>query len=763
MFARWGRFVFRHRRLVLAVSLVVLAASVVAMLNGGKLKDSNTDVTEAGRAAGIINGELAKAQPQGGSGFGLIFGSDRLTFTDPLFKVQVNAALARLKRDPRVTKITTPFDADVQPGLKTALESIDQRHVLVEVSLKDDLDVALGYYPELREKVQSPTLDVLASGGIAVQHDFNQFLGEDLKRAEYVSLPLSLILLLLVFAAVMAALMPVGVGAFTIIGGIAGVGLVARVTDVNQYAVNIVTLVGLGVSIDYSLFVVARFREELRQGRGTEEALERTMATAGRAITFSGLTVAIGLSGLLFYVGTFFTSLGIAGTVVVACAVFYSLTFLPAVLALLGPRVNLLRLPLPQPRDGAGFWHVLASWVMAHPLLVLVPTVAFIVVAGLPFRDMRLANGDITLLPLKAETRQAYELAFKQFPGRDQNFITVVADFPSGNPLSADHVGAVYDLSRRLARIPGVSNVQSIVDGPAGTTKAAYQALYAQPRAQLPADAQAALTAGTGAHITVLNVITASGRQSDAARNVVNAIRADRRVGDGTLLVSGFTAFDIDFIAYVLQQTPIAVAFILGVTYVVLFLLLGSVLLPLKAVVMNLLSLSASFGALVWIFQEGHFSDLLGFAPTSIDPTVPVLLFCIVFGLSMDYEVLLLSRMKEEFERGRSNRQAVAEGLERIGRLVSGAAGIMVAVFSAFALADVVLIKSIGLGMAIAVAIDATIVRALIVPATMRLLGDLNWWAPAPLARLQRRLGMGDGGSAAAGSGPIDVDLLHAG
>ena len=736
MFARWGAFVYRHKWPTLAMALMLLGASIFGVTHGGQFKNSQSDVGESTRANNLANAELTHTST--GTSFWLILGSHSLTADDPAFRSAVDEALAPLASDQRVTDVTTAFTA---PAAQSAsMISKDHHEIVAVVNLKDSEDAARIYYGDLRAKVHSDSLDITATNNVAVQHDFDTYLASDLKRAETVSLPLSLILLLLVFGAVLAALLPVSVGIFTILGAVGGVLVLARVTDVNQYALNVVTLVGLGVSIDYSLFVVSRFREELNAGATVEAALSRAMATAGRAVTFSGITVAIGLSGLLFYRQTLFTSLGFGGMFAVALAVVYALTLLPATLAILGTRINRLRLPLPRGREGQGLWHRLASAVMRRPLLVLIPTVGFILLAGLPFSQIRLAQGDITQLPARAESRHGADLLRSDFPSQDLNTIQVVVNFPSGNPLSSDHVGAVYDVSRRVASLPNVIHVDSIVDATPGLGRADYQRLYSGPASAQPAAIQQSLQQTVGQHVVLLDVRTGTQPTSDAARNLVTAIRAQPHAGDGEVLVTGFTAYDIDANAFVLNRTPLALGYIVVVTYVVLLVLLGSVVLPIKAVVMNLLSLSASFGALVWIFQQGHLSGFLNFTPSSIDPLVPILLFCIVFGLSMDYEVLILSRMKEEFERTGDNRHAVAEGLERSGRLVTGAAAIMVAVFVAFGLADIVLIKSIGLGMAIAVAIDATLVRALIVPATMRLLGNLNWWAPAPMARLYRRV-----------------------
>src|SRR5260221_11280318 len=520
--------------------------------------------------------------------------------------------------------------------------------------------------------------------------------------------------------------LPLGAGILTIVGGLAGTFFLNRFTDVSQYALNIVTLIGLGVSIDYSLFIVNRFRDELAAGESREDAIATTIATAGRAITFSGLTVAVGLSAMLFFQGTFLASMGAAGAIVVAVAVLYGLTFLPALLAVIGPNVNRLRLPRLMRNDGAldgrGFWHRLASWVMKRPVVVLVPTVGFLLVAGTPFLQLRLANGDVDMLPTPITARQGWDNLVANFAAQDQTTFSIVVSYPDGSPLTSSRIIDQYSLKQRIAAIPGVLHTTSIYDLDPSLGLSDYQAIYTGDRSQLPAAVQQELTATVGKHIVLITATTDAGSTSDASRAIVNAIRADRGVGDGgQVMVGGATAIDMDVINFITSQTPTAVIFVVLVTYLVLFLLTGSLVLPLKAVLLNFLSIGASFGALVWIFQEGHLANLLGVTPQSIDPSIPVILFSIVFGLSMDYEVLLVSRIHEEYVRTGDNTAAVASGLERSGRLITGAAAIMVTVFLAFGLAEVVIIKAIGIGLAIAVAIDATLVRALVVPAVMSL------------------------------------------
>ncbi len=747
MFAGWGRFVYRNRWATLIGSGVLLAISIVGLAMGGTLTSGGplTSNLEAARAGNLITSELGAAKQT--SNFSLIFKSDTLTVTDPAYKAAVTDALAPIQNDPRISNLTSPYNA-TNPRVAQAFTSRDGHEALVSIELTSSGQQSWKDYNDLRSKVHSSTLTVTGTGFVAINQAFNKTLESDLQRAEFVTLPVTLLLLLLIFATVIAAGLPLGVGLLTIVGGLGGTFLLNHFTNVSQYALNIVTLIGLGVSIDYSLFIVNRFRDELARGKTKEQAISTTMATAGRAITFSGLTVAVGLSAMLFYQGTFMASMGAAGAIVVAVAVVYALTFLPAMLSIIGPRVNSLRLPtLRRASSGPGFWHGLATWVMKRPIVVLVPTVAFLLIAATPFFQLRLANGNVDMLPSHVEARQGYDRLIADFPGQDQTTFNVVIKYPDGSPLTASRIADQFALDRRIAAIPGVLHTMSIYDLDPNLGVNDYTAMYSGDGSNVPAAARPLMASTVGKHIVLIQATTSAAVSSDQARNIVKAIRADQGVGDGgQVLVGGQTATDIDVISFIYGQTPWAVGTVVLITYFLLFLLTGSVVLPLKAVLLNFLSIGASFGALVFIFQQGHFSNILGFTPQSLDPSIPVILFSIVFGLSMDYEVLLVSRMHEEYVRLGDNTAAVASGLERTGRLITGAAAIMFAVFMAFGLAEVVIIKAIGIGLAIAVAIDATIVRSLVVPAVMRLLGDLNWWAPHPLRWLYDKVGIGEMG-----------------
>jgi len=730
MLERWGRAIHRIRWLVLASSALLLVVSIAVVIHGGTLTTGAIPSIESARATRVLAEELGVS---GESSFTVIFDSPTLAASDPTFVSAMEDAVEPWRRDPRVATVHTPSRRP--PPLDSPLLGRDGHSALAVVSLRAEFRTAATQYPSLRAQLAPCVLHTTFTGHLAFKSDLDAVLERDMRLAELLTGPLALVVLLLVFGSLVAAAVPVGVGALSVVGGMAAVMLLSRRTEVAQYAINIVSLVGLGVAIDYSLFVVSRFRDELADGADVATAVARTMASAGRAVLFSGLAVAIGLGGLLFYWGTYLASIGIAGSIVVGMSVVYSMTFLPALLSVLGRRIDAGRLPVRWP-EGRGAWSALARWVMSRPFLVLVPLLALLLGLGSPFLRLRMASADLSALPRSAEARRGFERLRRDFPDSVATRVAVVVRFPSSPVLTPERVGALHDWSQRVRRIADVTAVESVVDFDARMSRADMIALHQSRAAQFIPALAAGIQDSVGARCIVMAVRTNAAPTSDRARAIVRAIRRQRTVGDGALLVTGWTANDVDSTEYIVGRAPRAVGFVVVAMLVVLFLLLGSVLLPLKAVVMNGLSIAGSFGALVWVFQDGHLASVLGFEAAPIEPSLPVVLFCTVFGLSMDYEVLLLTRIHEEYLRTGDNAHSVAAGLERSGRLITSAAAIMIAVFSAFAFASVVLIKAVGVGMAVAVALDATIVRVLLVPATMQLLGRLNWWAPRGLARL---------------------------
>lgn len=716
----------RRPRTILAVCSVVLALAGVLLWQGGRLSAGTTEGIESDIAQRLIERELSYP---GDSSFVILFrGRDGLAPGDPRFTEALRAALAPLRADPRVRNVLAPDDAP--PLVIERLTAADAQAAMALVALRDEFSLAAAQYAEIRDAVRSDQLDIGFTGNLAFRHDLNVANGRDLLRAELISVPLALLVLLIVFRSAAAAALSVGIGALAVTTGIAIVTALSHVMDMAVYAINIASLVGLGVAIDYSLFIVSRYRDELADGASFDDALRTAMTTSGHAVVFSGVAVAIGLGSLLFFHGSFLASMGLAAGIVVALSVLAALTFLPAMLVVLGPRIDAGRLPLPQLLDTRGAWHRIATSVMRRPVLVLLPTLAFLLALGTPFVRLTMAAADVQTLPPGIAARDVFEELRVAFPDQVRNRIQIVARFPDGPALTPERVTALYDLGQRMLAFPGVVKFEGVVDSDPRLTREFFEADAEMPDDWLPPDALRMRRLVAGDSVALLTLLTDGPTASPEARALVRAVRADPRVADGTLLVTGATAHDLDISDFTFARAPWAIGFIIVVTLVALFILLRSVLLPIKAVLMNLLSITASFGALVWIFEDGNLAGLLNFEAGSIDPTVPTLLFCSVFGLSMDYEVLMLSRMREEYLKRRDNTWAVAEGLERTGRLVTSAALMMVIVFGAFALASVVVVKALGVSLALAVALDATLVRVLLVPATMRLFGDWNWWAP---------------------------------
>ena len=730
MFVALARVVSRHRPAVLAGALAILVLALLSVVRGGSLTSGTIEGTESARAAALVRGA---AGADTDTSVVALFSHATLAATDPVFESVLSLHLEKVSARPEVESVVSVLTAP--PQAQSRFVSHDGRTALVLVRLKGDEKAAVKAFPAVRDVLRSSPFTVAITGKPAFLTDLNTELEHDLLRAELLSFPLALIVLLWVFRTVIAALLPIVVGGLAVLAGVGAVLALSHHLDMAQYTLNVVSLIGLGVAIDYSLFIVSRFRAELEGGAGVEAALERTMDTAGRAVTFSGLAVAAGLSGLLFYRGSFLAAMGLGGAIVVAFSVLFALTLLPVILGWLGRRVDLLRVPLPPFGLRAGVWTRLAEWVMAHPLRVLVPTLGLIAFLGWPFLRLQTAGTDITALPEWTESRQGAAALARAFPEQSATRILVAVEFP-GDPFTPERIGALYDATRRWAKLPGVVGVESIVDLDPSVTRDQYVQLTTAPAAFLPPELALAQAAYLRGNVAVAQVLTPAPISSVEARRLVDVLRTDRAVGDGRALVGGQSASDVDSSAFVLDRAPLAVGLVVLVTLVALFVLLSSVVLPLEAVVMNFLSLAASFGALVWIFQEGHLRWLLHFQPGPLEPALPVLLFCTLFGLSMDYQVLMLSRMREGWMRHHDNRAAVAEGLEQTGSLITSAAAIMVAVFAAFALAKILVVKAMGVGMAIAVALDATVVRVLIVPATMRLFGNANWWAPRALKRL---------------------------
>jgi RND superfamily putative drug exporter len=750
MFARWGAFVYRFRRPVVLVTLALAVGSLMFASRAADELSSGGWLDRGSESASVIS-RLDSSFAAGRSSFVALFhGPQGADAAAPEFQGAIGSAMTRLKTDPRVVGVVGFAETGDRRFISTDGHAA---YAVVQLNLtnEESVDAIDG----LKEEISPPAgYTVQLTGYGPIGRDQTAQSEADLQRAETISAPLVLLILVAVFASLIAAGMPLLIAALAIPTTLGLVYFVAQRVEMSIYVLNISTMLGLALAIDYSLFIVSRFREELARGRTVGAAVEKAVATSGKAVAFSGFAVAVGLSGLLFMKAPALNSIGIGGSLVVLSSVFFALTFLPAVLGMLGPRINALSLRgllarfriVSATRQPGHRWERVAHAVMARPLLVLVPVLIFLLAAGTPFLRVKQAVPGAEVLPAGLESRDTYVAIQQQFPRGETTPVTILADV-QGDPTSQANALALARYAQALDALDGIDRVESpfsLRDPSTGEPMAPEQvaAIYAQPAEQRPPAIQAMLVSYVRGQTVRLDAVSPLDPASAAGTSLIPVVRSIVPEAGIRTAVGGSAALGHDFLAAQSERIPWAVGMTLVASAVVLFLLFGSVVIPIKAVVMTLLSVSASFGALVWIFQEGNLSNVLGFEPlgTTIAGN-PIIMFSVIFGLSMDYEVLLLSRIQEAYRRLGTNRESVAEGLARTASVITGAALIMVVVFAAFALADVITIKSIGVGMAIAVLIDATIIRVLLVPATMRLLGDWNWWAPGPLGRFAERLG----------------------
>ncbi|MGW4872378.1 MMPL family transporter [Streptomyces chartreusis] len=707
----WTRFVTARPRLSLLVALVITALAVLAgsgvadRLGSGGWEDPDAESTYATKA---LEREFPASQPN----LLLLVDAGDASVDDPAVTAEAQRLVSRLTGEKGVVGVGSYWQTK-----SPALRAEDGHEALIaaritgeEKQMGETLDRIA---PELRG-AHGP-VEVSVGGPVAVRHEMQTTIQEDLLRAEVIALPVTLVLLVMVFGSAVAALLPLGIGIVAILGTNAVLRGLTEFTDVSVFAMNLTTALGLGLAVDYALFIVRRFREELTGGAEPLAAVGTTLRTAGRTVLFSALTVAVSLAAMLLFPQYFLRSFAYAGIAVVLLAAAAALILLPAALVLLGHRVNaldlrkLLRRGRTKESDGAAAasegkgWARTANLVMRRAPFFALGTTAVLVLLGLPFLGVKFGTADDRQLPSSAESHVVQQHIRDGFPGSPGGGLEVLAE---GRATQAQYA----DYKQRIGALPEVLRV----DGP--------------------------LVKGESAYFTVLPKGEAV---DDPAQGLVGDLRATEAPFDTK--VTGAAAVLVDSKDAIAERLPLAAAFIAIVTLLLVFLLTGSVLIPIQAVVLNALSLTAMFGAVVWVFQDGHLSGLLGFtSPGSIETTLPVLMFCVAFGLSMDYGVFLLSRIKEEYDTTGDHEEAVRHGLQRTGGLITAAAVILAVVMVAIGTSRVTNTKMLGLGIALAVLMDAMIVRSLLVPAVMRLTGRATWWAPGPLRRLHDRFGLSE-------------------
>lgn len=732
MFSALGSFVYRRRGLVLLLAGLL---TVIAAVLGPAVTESvkSGGFADPGSESAAADALLEETFGRSAADVVVVYGSDAVSTDDPAFAQTVDAALDGLP-DGLALSALTPWTDGLPADVAASLLGSDGRSALAVLTLSGATEEARQAQVEgIEGAVAAPDgWSTEVGGSVVVMTEMQHLSESDIVRAEVFAMPVLIILLLVIFGGLVAALLPVTIGVVAILGALGLLRALTTVTDVSSFAVNVTTILGLGLAIDYSLFIVSRFREELARTDDVEAAISTTVSTAGRTVVFSGVTVLIAFAGLLFFPQMFLRSMGLGGMAVVLLDMLLAVTLLPALLAVLGRRVDAGRLPRSltarlaglrrgrgRGRDGARGWARVAAVVLRFPGAVVTASVALLVLLALPVLGLQVADGDARELPTASGPRLATERVAELFPGQSGTVVEVAVRSAAGVP----DPGQVGVFLAEVGALDGVLGAEVVAQS---------------------------------GEVTHVSVATDLLTDSSEARTLVSEIR-DVDAPTGTeVLVGGAAATSADSIRAIVATAPWTALFIAGVTLVLLFLALGSVVAPVKAVLLNVLSLAATFGVLTWAFVDGHLAGAAGFtAAGAVAPGNLVLVAVVAFGLAMDYELFLLSRIREAHLAGAGTREAITTGLVRSGSTITSAALLLVVVLAAMATSGVTFLKVVGLGLAFAVALDVTVVRALLVPATLALLGRATWWLPGPLRRVHDRFGVSEGeAGAVAEAGP---------
>ena len=720
----WGRAIYRRRRLVL------LAAVLFVMLAGVW----GTSIFARVQTAGGFNAPGSESQQEASlatSAFGrdagdvvVLYSSKTLNAASPAFRSAVIATMAALPHS-RAESYATYWSTGSRQFVSA---SGHETYAVIELAGASDT-TRQASYDAIKTQLAATGLQDQVGGVVPTNELINNQSTANIGRAESLSLPVLLILLLVIFGSLAAASLPLAIGAIGILGSFTALRLLTIVTGVSVFSLNITTILGLGLGIDYGLFLVTRFREELHKQDTVQDAVARTVATAGRTVLVSGVTVAVVLASLMLFPETILRSIGYGGVATVIIDMIAALTVLPALLAVLGPRVNALRIrrsvQRPPAAEASGGWYRLAHSVMRRPVLYAVPIVVLLLALGTPFLHVVWGGVDATVLPSSAAPRVVTNSLSRDFAGNPTAPIEAIIQFPGAITGSPARTAGVASYASRLGRIPGVSGAR---------------------------------VTGTRGDIARIDLSYLPAPYTPQARAIVGQVRDVAAPAGARTYVGGQTAALADELSSIGHTLPWMALMVVLATFVLLFLAFGSVVLPVQAIVMNILSLSAMYGVMTWIFQDGRLSGLLGFTPDgTISPISPVLIFAIMFGLSMDYEVFLISRIRERYDVTGDNTSAIASGLQRTGGVITSAALLLIIVVGSFSTSSVTIIKLIGVAMIVALILDATLVRVLLVPATMRLLGPASWWAPRPLRQFYARYGIHEDNGPATGAPPRPV------
>lgn len=745
MFTKLGTFIAHHGRATLITSLVALSVAGFSGLGVFKnLSHDDNDFADKTSQSYQAFEAIEKDFSSNKSDLLLLFNArDGKKIDDPAVRAEIEKLIDDM---PSTMEVASYFQTNAERFV-----SKDRTQTFATVTIKEgDANEAIDL---LRNDLKSDLVEAYVGGTKALNHDVNQQVETDLAKAETISFAILAVLLVIVFRSFVAAALPLLLGGAAILGAFFVTDLLTHVAEISNYAINVIIMIGLGLAIDYSLFVVGRFREELRAGQEVNKALITTMATAGRTVFFSGLTVILSLLSLLVFPLGFLRSMGLGGSAAVLVAMIAALIILPALLRVLGHKVNALSFgSAKRDREAAkkgevvdeskSFWHKSGRLFMRHPFVAIVAVLCLLLFMGSPFLHAQFGLPDYRSLPQGSEARLVAEHLTNDF---DVQAAPIrIAFTASGDITTPENVAKLYDYTREIAKLDGVEKLDSAVNLPGNVTREQYQQLLAHPESAPGLDYL--LGSKVNSNVALIEVQYAGNPESSTTQKLVGTLRETTPPTGTAVLIGGQPAQLYDLIATLATYIPIGLAVIVVTLFVLLFLMLGSLVIPLKAILMNILSLSTAYGAMVFIFQDGNLTGgLLNLTQTgTLDATMPVLIFAVAFGLSMDYSVFLYSRIKEHYDQTGDNEAAVLHGLQKTGSIITSASILLFVVVAAFATARIPLMQQIGVGLALTVLVDAFLVRMVLVPALMKPLNHWNWWAPKPLKKLHKKLGLGE-------------------
>lgn len=730
-----GAFIQRYGWFILALWLALAIVALPFLPSADKVFKIG-GITDPNVESSKVESLMQDKLPYGGTRLFVFYESDTQKATNEKFKHEVEKSLDGLKGFALSYHIISPYQNSRQI-------SSDKHSAYAIITFDRPSEEIANWVQQVRQKLGAPgSLTMYMGGEPSFISDVKQLSRSDLLRADLVAFPISIVALVLVFGTLIAGLLPVFCGVLCAILIIAILYIVGQYFELSIFVLNIASMMGLGLSLDYTLLIVSRFREEIAQGHTYQDAISIMLQTSGKAVFFSAMAVIISLSALFFFSVNILNSIGFGGVISVIISLLTALFFLPSLLFVLGKKVNSFRVPFfsnkAVPTDSTKtFLYRLAMMIMRRPLWVFFPTILFLLFLGYPVLQIKINRPDSQILPTWVESRELFDHFTNKFNANELTPIFVVAKSNNNSILTSKNISALYDFVQDLKKDARIDDIGSIVSGKPTLKKTQYEHMYRLPSSKLNPSVKNYLDETTKDDYTLITVVSKYADNDPNTFDLVDKIRNTHLDNQITVQVGGYSATIIDTIHSVYKRFFYIIAIVSVVTYLVLLILLRSLFLPLKAIIMNFLSLCVSYGMLVFIFQEGHFSQLLNFKMQGFtDINLPILLFCGLFGLSMDYEVFLLTRIKEFYERTQDNNYSVAMGLERSGRVITSAALIVVLVAASFVTADILFVKAFGLAMALAVAIDATVIRLLLVPATMCLLGKWNWYLPKWLDKI---------------------------